>query len=81
VLWGHRHAFADDFHAMNFARFPGVEPLGNYPLHLIVKHGTITLLGVVDNEADKNVAGLRAYQVPGAVGVENDLVVEKAARR
>ena len=35
------------------------------------------LLGVVDNEADKNVAGMRAREVPGAFGVENELVVEK----
>jgi hyperosmotically inducible protein len=81
VLWGHRHPFSDDFHPMNFVRFPGVEPLGDYPLHLIVKHGTITLLGVVDSEADKNVASLRAREVPGAFGVENDLVVEKTRTR
>jgi osmotically-inducible protein OsmY len=36
------------------------------------------LMGVVDNEADKNVAGIRAREVPGALGVENLLVVEKS---
>jgi hyperosmotically inducible protein len=81
VLWGHRHGFSEGFHAMNFTRFPGVEPLGDYPLHIIVRKGTITLLGVVDSEEDKTVAGLRARGVPGAFGVENELVVENARAR
>ena len=81
VLWGHRHGFGAGFHAMSPSRFPGMEPLGDYPLHVIVKHGTITLLGVVDNESDKTVAGMRARGVPGAYGVENELVVEKEGRR
>ena len=60
-------------------RFPGMEPLGDYPIHIIVKGGKITLLGVVDNESDKTVAGFRAREVPGSFGVENELVVEKEA--
>jgi len=81
VLWGHRHPFSDGFHAMSFRRFPGMEPLGDYPLHIIVKRGTITLLGVVDSEADKTVAGLRAREVTGSFGVENELVVENMQGR
>jgi len=76
MLWGHRHSFGGGFHAMDFRRFPGMEPLGDYPLHIIVKNGRITLLGVVDTESDKTVAGLRAREVPGSFGVENELVVE-----
>jgi hyperosmotically inducible protein len=78
MLWGHRHPFGAGFHAMSPRRFPGMEPLGDYPLHIIVKRGTITLLGVVDTESDKTVAGMRARQVPGSFGVENELAVEKA---
>jgi len=52
-------------------RFPGMEPLGDYPIHIIVKGGKITLLGVVDSEADKTVAGMRARDVPGAFGVRS----------
>jgi hyperosmotically inducible protein len=81
VLWGHRHRFGDGFHAMNFRRFPGMEPLGDYPLHIIVKNGHITLLGVVDTEGDKTVAGLRAREVPGSFSVENELVVERSESR
>jgi len=77
LLWGHRHPFGDGFHAMSPRRFPGTEPLGDYPLHIIVQNGKITLLGVVDTESDKTVAGLRAREVPGSFGVENELVVEK----
>ena len=61
-------------------RFPGMEPLGDYPLHIIVQHGKITLLGVVDNESDKTVAGMRAREVPGSFAVENELAVEKSAK-
>jgi hyperosmotically inducible protein len=81
LLWGHRHRFGAGFHAMGPSRFPGMEPLGDYPLHIIVEHGTITLLGVVDSESDKTVAGMRARGVPGAFGVENELVVEQEGRR
>src|ERR1700682_1723870 len=77
MLWGHRHPFDAGFHAMSPMRFPGMEPIGDYPIHIIVKNSKITLLGVVDNESDKTVAGMRAREVPAALGVENELVVEK----
>lgn len=44
-------------------------------IHIIVKNGHITLLGVVDSESDKNAAGIQANQVPGAFSVQNNLVV------
>jgi hyperosmotically inducible protein len=77
ALWGHRHPFGFGLHPMSPAQFPGMEPVGDYPIHIIVKSGKIMLLGVVDSESDKTVAGLRAREVPGAFGVENLLVVEK----
>src|SRR3984893_17160632 len=76
MLWGHRHAFGPGFQAFGPSRFPGTEPAGDYPIHIIVSNGRITLLGVVDNEGDKNIAGIKARQVPGAFGVVNDIVVE-----
>src|ERR1700736_2465099 len=76
MLWGHRHPFGGGFHAMSPLRFPGMEPIGDYPIHIIVKNGKITLLGVVDTEGDKTVAGMRAREVPGSFGVENELAVE-----
>ena len=59
------------------SRFPGMQPFGTYPIHIIVQNGRTTLLGVVDNESDKTVAGLRAREVNGVFGVENELVVSK----
>ena len=58
-------------------RFPGMQPFGTYPIHIIVNNGRTTLLGVVDNEADKAVAGLRARDVSGVFGVENELVIDR----
>ena len=63
------------YDARQFARFPGMQPYGTYPIHIIVKGGRTTLLGVVDNESDKTVAGLRAREIDGVFGVENELVV------
>jgi len=45
------------------------------PIRIIVKNGRVTLEGVVDNEQDKNLAGLRANGVSGIFSVTNDLQV------
>lgn len=47
------------------------------PIHIIVDNGHVTLVGAVDSETDKNLAGLRANQTPGAFSVTNNLTVEK----
>ena len=44
-------------------------------IHIIVKNGNVTLEGVVDSESDKNLANLRASQVPNVFSVQNNLVV------
>ena len=46
------------------------------PIHIIVKGGHVTLEGVVANEGDKNVASVRAKQVPGIFSVTNHLRIE-----
>jgi hyperosmotically inducible protein len=45
------------------------------PIRIIVKNGRVTLEGVVDSEADKNLAGMRANTVPGIFQVTNNLQV------
>jgi hyperosmotically inducible periplasmic protein len=45
-------------------------------IHIIVKNGNVRLEGVVANVMDKNIAGIKANQVPGAFKVQNDLRVE-----
>jgi BON domain-containing protein len=80
LLWGHRHAAGLGFHPLGPGPFPGMEPAGDYPLHIIVKNGHIALFGVVDNESDKILAGMKAKEVPGSFGVENNLMVEKEGK-
>jgi len=46
------------------------------PIRIIVANGHVTLYGSVDSVMDKEVAGIRANQLPGAFSVENKLVVE-----
>jgi hyperosmotically inducible protein len=66
-----------------FRAIYGYEPLQRYalgvikPIRIIVKNGNVTLEGVVDNEGDKNFAGLRANGVSGTFKVTNNLVVSK----
>jgi len=45
------------------------------PIRIIVKNGRATLEGVVDNEGDKNLVGLRANGVSGLFSVTNNLQV------
>jgi osmotically-inducible protein OsmY len=45
------------------------------PIRIIVKNGHVTLEGVVDNEGDKNLAGLRANGVSGTFSMTNNLQV------
>jgi hyperosmotically inducible periplasmic protein len=47
------------------------------PIHIIVKNGNVTLVGVVANQTDKNLAGIRANGVSGVFHVTNDLTTEK----
>ena len=63
---------------------PGLQRygLGALPsIHIIVKNGNVTLEGVVDNEMDKNIANLRANQVPNVFSVKNNLVVVRNQKK
>lgn len=51
------------------------------PIRITVVNGNITLTGVVDNRADRDVAGLRANGVSGAFKVTNDLQVATSEGR
>jgi osmotically-inducible protein OsmY len=48
------------------------------PIRIIVKNGQVTLEGVVDSEADKNMANIRANGVSGVFSVTNNLMVAKS---
>ena len=47
------------------------------PIRIIVKNGHVTLEGVIDSDADKNLATIRANGVPGIFSVDNNLQVVK----
>jgi len=64
-----------------FRAIYGYPPLEKYalgvqkPIRIIVKNGRLTLEGVVDSEADKNLVGIRANGVSGLFSVTNNLQV------
>ena len=45
------------------------------PIRISVQNGHVTLYGVVDSQADKDAAGIRANSVSGVFSVKNDLQV------
>ena len=47
------------------------------PIHIIVKNGNVTLIGVVSNEGDKTIAGIAANGASGVFKVDNQLSIEK----
>lgn len=46
------------------------------PIRIIVDNGHVILYGSVETKMDREVAGIRANQLPGVFSVENKLVVE-----
>jgi len=49
------------------------------PIRITVVNGNVTLNGVVNSQADKNVAGIRANSVPGIFKVTNNLQVASSS--
>ncbi len=50
----------------------------NKSIRIIVANGHVTLIGVVDSQMDKNIAGMRANSVPGIFSVDNQLKIAKS---
>lgn len=51
------------------------------PIRITVVNGNVTLSGVVDSKADKDVAGIQANMVPGVFKVTNDLEVASDTKK
>lgn len=51
------------------------------PIRIVVVNGHVVLTGVVDSQADRELAGIRANQVPGVFSVQNDLQVAGQGER
>lgn len=62
-------------------RFPGMQPIGVYPIHIIVKNGRTLLLGIVDSALDRQLVEVRAREVPGVFNVENAVIVKAPTKR
>ncbi len=71
----------DQIRMAEFHAIYGYGPLAQYstiptrPIRISVQNGNVTLYGVVFNQMDKNLAGIRANQVAGGFHVTNDLQV------
>jgi len=50
-------------------------PRGYFAIHIIVDNGHVTLEGVVDSQADANIAVIQANTVPGVFSVADNLMV------
>lgn len=76
-------SFDDDIRRDAFLRIYSQSQLNRYSLravpaiHIIVTGGKLALEGVVADESDKNLAGLRARQVPNVFEVVNNLRLEQ----
>jgi osmotically-inducible protein OsmY len=60
--------------------FPGMQPVGIYAIHIVVKNGRTMLLEAVDGAADRQIAEVRAREVTGVFEVENGLTVVRAGK-
>lgn len=71
----------DRIRAAEYRAIYGAPQLNRYalnpakPIRIIVVNGHVTLTGVVDNKGDRDIAGIRANEVPGVFSVQNDLQV------
>jgi hypothetical protein len=76
--WGWRFRRWDAFRQPRWVRRPfwGMEPLGGHAIHIVVRRGEVILVGVVDSEADRDLATLKTRSVFGVRKVTNDLQVE-----
>jgi hypothetical protein len=75
--WGRTFGSWPGFRTGMWGRAPflGMEPLGNYGIHIIVRAGNVTLFGTVSNETDKTKAGLETRGVLGVRNVDNEIRV------
>jgi osmotically-inducible protein OsmY len=58
-----------------FQSAPRTTPTGRYRIHIVVKNGRVSLVGIVRSHTDRQEAVLRARSVIGTFAVENELIV------
>ena len=72
--WGIRRAEYQAVYGSSVATKYAVDP--GKPIRIVVDNGHVALTGVVLNQGDKDILGLRANGVPGVFSVANDLQVQ-----
>jgi hyperosmotically inducible periplasmic protein len=65
------------YEILDMARFPGMEPYGTYPVHIVVKNRRVLLIGLLDNDLDKTLVVFRARQVPNILAIEDAVSVRR----
>ena len=65
------------YEVLDMRLFPGMEPYGTYPVHIIVKDRKLRLIGLLDNDLDKTQVLHRARQVLNTSGFEDAIVVRR----
>jgi hypothetical protein len=63
------------YEVLDMRLFPGMEPYGTYPVHIIVKARKLHLVGLLDNDLDKTQVLHRARQVLNTTGVVDAVIV------
>lgn len=63
------------YETLDMRLFPGMEPYGTYPVHIIVKHRQLHLVGLLANDLDKAQVLHRARQVLNTTGVVDAVMV------
>jgi osmotically-inducible protein OsmY len=77
----------DELRLALYRKIYGDQQLGRYgsdpskPIRIIVINGHATLYGTVMNDMDRNIAGIRANEVPGLFSVDNKLVTEEQHKK
>jgi hypothetical protein len=65
------------YEVLNMRLFPGMEPYGTYPVHIIVKDRKLHLVWLLDNDLDKTQVLHRARQVLNTNGLLDSVVVRR----
>jgi hypothetical protein len=68
------------YEVLDMRLFPGMEPYGTYPVHIIVKDRTLHLVGLLDTDLDKTQVLHRARQVLNTSGVLDSVMVRRPGR-
>jgi hyperosmotically inducible periplasmic protein len=68
------------YEVLDMRLFPGMEPYGTYPVHIIVKDRRLHLVGLLDTDLDKTQVLHRARQVLSTGGLQDSIVVRRPGR-